>query len=170
MAVVNRVPRGLLGLLDAKTQGQTPGDTVGVLSPVIDLTPNYLADIPFSTAQASDIGFVTGTNFGVVEVPAGELWYAYVIGSEGIFSGVSTNNGDIVTVLVTPSGVVPVPLMSSGFAQAPNSLASESVTRVAQFPQPIIVGPGTQFATRIIQLPAAEMTCITNVIYRSVQV
>jgi len=168
MAVVNRVPRGLLGLLDAKTQGQTPADTNGVLSPVIDLTPNYLADIPLQVAQANNVGNAVGTLYGTVTVPNGELWYVYVVATEGIATAAGAMN--VIPVLVAAaSGVLSVPLqkMEAGLGAY---AAAESQTSVATFPDALLVGPGTRFATRVTNPGGGNISMTTSVVYRSVQV
>jgi len=167
MGAVNRVPRGFLGLLDAKTQGKTPADTTGFVSPVIDLTPNYLADIPIQVEQASQVGNTVGTLYGTVTVPNGELWYVYFVTSEGIATAAGALN--VIPVLVTSSGTLSVPLekMEAGLG---SYAATESMVSVATFPDGFLLGPGTRFATRITNPGGANISMITSVVYRSVQV
>lgn len=170
MAVVNRVPRGLLGLLDAKTQGQTPSDTTGVLSPVIDLTPNYLADIPFDVGQASDISNTVGLNLGVVTVPAGELWYVYAISSEQISAGAGTS-GAIATVLNVPTAALSMVLATSFAPSVVPYGAGNSNAAFVNFPNPILLGPGAQIASRVIvPVGGGSPNNLTSVLYRSVSV
>jgi len=173
MGQINRVPRGLLGLLDAKTGGRTPPETTGVLSPVIDLTPNYLADIPFEIAQASSpaAALTPGTNYGIVTVPAGELWYVYQVSAQIIANGAG-DALDCFPVLVAPSGVVPVPLVNgttSGFGSA-SANALENVPCGVTFAYPLLVGPGSRIATQTRTGGASTRTPVTSVIYRPVQV
>ena len=172
MAVVNRVPRGLLGLLDAKTQGQTPADTTGVLSPVIDLTANYLADLVLETGQASsNATLVAGQNYGVVTVPDAELWYIYHVTSQ-IIADSSGDSLDCSPVLVTPSGVVPVFLcnsLSRGFSTSSGAVGDTLPSGVT-YGNPLLVGPGTRFATQVFLQTAGTRTAVTSVIYRSVSV
>lgn len=77
MSTINRVPKGLLGTLDSKTLGRTPGELLPDVRGVYDLTPNYLADIPMGgvidiNAAVNPVGIAN-----TIEVPAGELWAVY---------------------------------------------------------------------------------------------
>lgn len=77
MAVINRVPKGLLSLLDAKTLGRTPANVEPEVSVGIDATPMYFADIPLEV----EFDIATGiTALGVpvsVTIPAGQTWLVY---------------------------------------------------------------------------------------------
>ena len=172
MGTINRVPRGLLGLLDAKTGGRTPPDTTGVLSPVIDLTPNYLSDIPFEVAQTAAVVSAAQTVVALVTVPAGELWYCYVIASEFIATAsAQILNG--VVVLRPPSGTLSVAL-TDRFITPSGMLttgAGDSVTSSWTSATPFLAGPGTVFASKLIVEPgASNINCVTSVMHRPVTV
>lgn len=78
MAIINRVPKGFLGLLDAKTLGETPSETTGMLQPTVDLRKFYEFDLPLRDATATETGSFIG-EFARVTVPDGEAWLVHVI-------------------------------------------------------------------------------------------
>lgn len=77
MSVINRVPRALLPLLDAKTLGRTPVDIEEKVSTGIDLTEAYLSDIPMTMEFVSTPTITQFNEGNPLEVPAGELWAVY---------------------------------------------------------------------------------------------
>lgn len=168
MAVVNRVPRGLLGLLDAKTQGQTPKDTLPDLQPSIDLTDNYVADLPLQAEQGTAITSSVATTQAVVEVPAGQLWYVFCVTTQSVSTG-ANRDGIAVPVLRSPvSGGLQIPLETVYFT--PQTLAlgeSHVVSRV--FGKPWLVGPGTEFGSVILHTNG-QLSLTTSVVFRSVSV
>ena len=90
MAVINRVPRGLLPLLDAKTQGRTPTDTADFVQPTLELGENYAADIPFEVEQGGVFAQPALGSFVVpISVPEGEQWLVYVHSSRLVYGSTS---------------------------------------------------------------------------------
>ncbi len=75
---INRVPEGLLSLLDMKARGQNPRTLSGVLQAGVDLTQLYLWG---RRARASGSAVVLPTTFGAIDitgpsviVPQTQLW------------------------------------------------------------------------------------------------
>jgi len=170
MGTINRVPAGLLGLLDAKTQGQTPQDSSGVLSPTIDLTPNYLANIPYTAGLANEVSTTIGLK-AILEVPAGELWYVYAVSSEVVASAASQVLTGVPCIIVPGAGGATnyVPLTTCGLVLQNPGAALDSRVHAVSFSVPLLVNPGTQFATRIVSAFGSR-TSLTTVLYKAVQV
>lgn len=105
MAVINRVPRGLLPLLDAKTGGQTPKEFSGQLTPVLDLYENYSADIQFELeTQNNNAVLVLGSLNLPVTVPEGEQWLVYSASASARYSTGAQSVG--CTLLFSPGPAI----------------------------------------------------------------
>lgn len=177
MSIVNRVPKGWLGLLDAKTQGQTPKDPIQQLAPVMDLTPNYLADIPLETtaalesASAADIG----TNIAIVTVPPGELWYVYGVSGEAVAPS-STLKLVFGVVLVAASGLgnhwIAEPQINNVSVTGVDLpyLQFESYVVAEWFTTPFLASAGSAFAIRQTRLWSTTSVATTSVAHRTVKV
>jgi hypothetical protein len=76
---INRVPLGLLGLLDLKQQGESPAALAPLVNGVIDLTHLYASQTRAAVSQASTVTGVgvTAGAFSNLVVPQGELWLVY---------------------------------------------------------------------------------------------
>jgi len=171
MPAINRVPQGLLGLLDAKTQGETPKDSSGVLSPTIDLTPNYLANIPLQIALAvagasSTIGYKTASQ---VTVPAGELWYVFAASAQRISTAANgANNISLCLVTANTSGVCHIASFDGG-TTSPLANLDSSIAGIT-FETPLLLNPGNALGCFANKGSAAATTFQTAVIYRPVTV
>jgi hypothetical protein len=172
MSVINRVPKGFLGLLDAKTQGNTPAEPIGLLSPVLDLTDNYLADLQLQTAVASgtfgsgDIG----TNINEVEVPAGQLWYVYGVSGEVVAGATTLSNYGFGLVVDTNTGFGAHWLTEFQTAPILALLQFESWQVAWNNPKPLLLGSGSILAMRQTRLWSNASACTTSVLFRSVVV
>lgn len=75
---IQRLPRGLLSLLDMKGTGELPHELAGMLMPVIQVRDLYLADlfqsVRFGTVVVNATGFFGATS---AIVPFNELWLLY---------------------------------------------------------------------------------------------
>ena len=143
MAVINRVPRGFLGLLDAKTLGRSPDDVLPDVRGVVDLTSFYLDDIPMRVEEAEDLSGNTSPGaYCPITVPNTEAWYVYVIGAVCIALGDSTSTSlglDVVFPSGTNSVQMVVPFSTFQL------LTSERGTVGRTFETPFFVPPGTTF-------------------------
>jgi hypothetical protein len=147
--------------------GQTPNEITGVLSPVIDLSKNYLADVPLQDAQANQITSTITTTIADFTVPTGELWYTFAITTQSI-STAGGRDGIAVPVFRSPGGGVQIPLAT--VYQTPQTLAlGESHTVAKIFPEPLLLGPGTVVGSTILHTNGT-LSVITTALYRSVQV
>lgn len=172
MAAINRVPKGFLGILDAKTGGRTPAEPLGALAPTMDLTPNYLADIPLEVVQASTGAAVLALQFvAPVTVPAGELWYVYAVSVEIV--GTAANWAVGVPALSGPTdgGVTNVSLAVPPIVEtAPAGVVHQLITGV-KFDSPLLLSSGSVlglWATQ--QLGTGGSNGRTKVIFRKVTV
>lgn len=165
MAVINRIPPGLLGFLGLKSGGQNPRDIGNVIAPVFDLLRWYLigeavevssAPVAFqlvanegstthqitATTPPNIAGLVTA---GQLEVPNNELWYVdrwsvnWVLNAQ---AGASIN----VAMITTPPG-------QSSSARMPATLGGWSTSDAAiaraghvAMTAPIWLKPGTTMA------------------------
>lgn len=79
MALINRVPQGLLGLLDLKAQGENPAQLGPVVQGTLELRDLFALAQRGAVSQASTVtGLgVTAATFLNLIVPQGELWIVY---------------------------------------------------------------------------------------------
>jgi hypothetical protein len=72
--IINRVPVGLLSLLDMKTQGSNASELSGVLSTVLEAQDFYLSPLrEYLTANSAAVG-ATGVLPTTLTVPNGTIW------------------------------------------------------------------------------------------------
>lgn len=169
MSIINRVPKGWLGLLDAKTQGRTPKEPLGDLSPVIDLTQNYLADIPMEVAQGQSAGPFLGSTFdATITVPAGELWYVYA-GSAESFTAVF-DQYTYPALAVAAAGGSTIVLLAGPDASPWNATGS-TLMAAANWSPPVLYGAGNVFgAFGLRQNAVGAVVARTKILYRKVLV
>lgn len=111
MGVINRVPLGLLDLLQSKTDGRNPGDMSDQVVPTIDIEPYYLASrasFEFFVVSTTAVGAIAN-----IDVNDSEVWFLYAIDTEWI----AVNIGDIVQLSVE----------LSRFADAPSPLSAVTI-------------------------------------------
>lgn len=74
MAVITNPPRGLTSLTGLRDMGDVPRELSPVVAPVIDVTEFLLV-----TRETVTGSLAQGTlnSFGLIAVPAGELWYVH---------------------------------------------------------------------------------------------
>lgn len=74
--LINRVPRGLLGLLDSKAAGQNPALLLDEVQGGVELTDLYALNTRGTVSQASSLtaAGVTAGIFTSLIVPDGEIW------------------------------------------------------------------------------------------------
>jgi hypothetical protein len=74
---INRVPKGLLGLLDLKTQGDNPPQLVAGVQPSIELRDFYAQSTRDTLSAAVAVGALGQFSPAALVVPQGELWLVY---------------------------------------------------------------------------------------------
>jgi len=171
VSIINRVPRGWLGTLDAKTQGRTPREPLTNLTPTFDMTPNYLPDIPLQVGQGQSAGAVVFVSFdATITVPATELWYVYGVMSE--LTNTATNYAIGIPAVRTAfdgggTAVVGMTTMQSDFA--PNTAEFDLNSWFSE--SPFLAGSGTTFGIWVQRsVGTGASVGRTRVLYRSVTV
>jgi len=76
VALINRVPVGLLSLLGIRAGGQNPAVLEDQVRPVIDLTALYLASFIERNVDSNNVT-VVGAFASNLIVPQGEAWYVH---------------------------------------------------------------------------------------------
>jgi len=103
----NRRARGLLGLLDAKTGGQTPQELIEALHTTVDAWPLYYAEmrthISGTTPGPLGVGYSGFTVGDSMTVPNDEIWRVFHYAVQ-----VNTVLGAGQNVLVVPSALLAV--------------------------------------------------------------
>lgn len=77
MPFINRVPKGLLGLLDLKTQGDNPAQMVPQVQPTLDLRDFYAQGTRDTLSSAIAVGALGLFTPPALVVPQGEEWLLY---------------------------------------------------------------------------------------------
>jgi len=126
-------PRGLLSLLGAQNFGVNVKDLADVVSPVVDIAEQYLADrleITFGGNNAAG-GFVSG-----LTIPTGEVWKVY-----------SLNIGMTTGVGVTIAAYAPAIKLSGVTYQVanPRAMAASSTDWNQSTLLPMFLPAGTEF-------------------------
>lgn len=149
MGIVNTYPRGLLGLLNAKTGGRTPQDVTETVQTVLDIFPFYAAQMR-ETVSANSLAIAgTGAIFPTTgfAVPNDEIWL--VLGYSAAMNGVlavaeflgftlirrSLNNaGNSADLILTPqlttgltTGLLPQASAQSPFLMIPGDQLGASI-------------------------------------------
>lgn len=153
---INRVPAGLLALLDMKARGQNPRELAPQLLGTVELLDLYL-----SQNRRTDSGAVSSaispTNVTTFTVPQDQLWYAYGI---GISSSVAVSaHGVVATVLRnTLGGSVVVHRLGAPHA----FLAGDAVS--AGWPGPFLFQPGDKIGISHFRT-SAVLSCSLSIDY-----
>jgi hypothetical protein len=77
MGSINRVPKGLLSILDSQTMGDNPGDMSPIVQASMDVTRNYLAAKGWESVSAFATVVAGSASYTVIApltVPDGEFW------------------------------------------------------------------------------------------------
>lgn len=168
MSVINRVPQGLLALLDSKTGGRTPGQIDPAVQASIDVTQMYAADVRMESAftAASLTSADIGTLSCLVTVPANELWMVYGVSSQ-IVVAITGDDYDCQCAMQFP-GVTTAHFLTGENTISNFSLQTfEQVVRAVTFSDPWIVGPGTVFGTVPTKLYDGAAVTTTSVAHRA---
>jgi hypothetical protein len=150
---IQRIPRGLLSLLDMKSAaGQTPAELAGFIQGTVDLEAYYLSD-QLTSLEATVAAAAVGST-ATITVTDGEVWR--IIGLS-----MSADAGIAATVVnaalgVQPAGapqpVIVLPSMIGTFAANGDRLQSGLM-----FP-PFVLGPGGRITAGCQNVPAAGYT------------
>lgn len=175
MAVINRVGRGVLSLLDAKTGGDLPFDLERRVSPGLDMTDFYLADLVLEGESTTQTGVGTapqiGTSQALVEVPAGELWAVKAASVQLIVATVGGANYQTAVTISAPgslTGFVPI----SELTPVPNTgiVSQEQTLQTVTWESPLLCGSGCQFGGLVPRFWPAVATLSTSVLFYRMKV
>lgn len=141
---IQRLPRGLLSLLDTKSLGRNPPSFDEELRVTLDAYQHYLP--PPAAITTTTAGIVAAANAGIVTVPAQEMWVVRVVGgrmTSTVGGGVQSG-----TLMVQPSGTgVSVAIFPQLRTAA--LVVGESARQGGLLPHLYLAGPGTLFLNRI---------------------
>lgn len=147
MSAVNRIqrlPRGLLSLLDTKSLGKNPPSYEDELQLTLDTLGIYLPPPEYLVSNTNGLGIVAPADVGDIVVPNGELWVVRNVGS----SVTATVGGGIL-------GMVNMAIISGATTatylheqSTPTVAVGNSYRRGFTLPQLLYAPPGTTFRLR----------------------
>lgn len=168
MSQINRVPKGFLSLLEAKTQGRTPATVVPQLSPTIDLSQFYLNDVQLQLRGTSDTTVDSIGDYGSVQVPDGEAWLVYSISCIcTLLSSAWTVNAS--AAIEIPSGLGRMYFSNPGFIPTLNIVGQE-LSRSKYFDTPLFLSSGATMFLRNHAAIGFSQRVDTSVIYKKLDV
>jgi len=171
MATINRVPQGLLSLLDAKTGGNTPPDTANNLQPVLEQLQFYLASIPMQAGQATgNTGGLDSITVASVEIPSGELWAVYGVSVQSLTVAGSGVVGITPTVFTADLDGLPNVICHLQTQATTNTGLGQSISNGVSYAQPVFYGAGTIFRAFCGITSPTETFITTNVLHRRLAV
>ena len=165
MAVINRVARGILSLLDAKTGGNLPNDLGQVIQGGIDFTPFLLADIGLSgeqTTQSASVANIGGTR-AQVDVPPGETWAVVAVSCTVVapIAGGTFRICPAVRAAGSLTGFVNMTTVEGAY----NMVVGESTINAVTLSQPWFLNSGGALACRIANAFGAAANVTTDVAF-----
>ena len=163
MGAINRVPSGLLSLLDGQNLGDNPSEIAGTIIPQIDLFHFFMASKGLESVTASQ-NFVAG-GFGayaVITVPPGELW---VMESFVVSLTVATaGQANFAPVLFPRTGSTDAITLWTGGSLSTSVIGP--TFKQATLPNELFLNPGVQLACLLYDTAAiaaggtASTTCL----------
>jgi len=171
MGTMNRVPRGLLSLIDSRTQGKNPDVFGDVVQPTFDMFNMLAMSKGFETVSATTLAVpVISTGLGRVTVPAGEVWIVRLADASATAQD-ATFSARIALNYQDSSSSVTVALFETTLANLLLVGASTSAVRV--FHLPFLASAGSSFSTQITVISGVTvngMDCQTSVNFVRLQV
>ena len=172
MAVINRVPQGLLSILDAKTLGETPATLGNEVQPGLEMLELYLSNVPIDarTAQQTVTSASTGSTVALVEVPAGELWAIIgVTASLVLVSSTIASGMTFAAVFRNTQTALDVTIDHVEDATPAIVLAGASCGKIWE--KPLLAPPGTIFGNQMLDISGAggNLSALTSVAFRRLQ-
>lgn len=159
---VNRVPQGLIPLLQLKTGGVTPPAVSDLLAGTIDLTDFYATNRYEMQAVFNNTANAVG-NVATLTVPESEFWLVY--SASGIL--IQQNNNDAGAVVVQVklgSNVNPVMLGQSPNVTFPALANNSNVSAVSNgLPRPLLLRSGDLVEAEITELTLGGATITVGV-------
>ena len=168
MGDVNRIPRGFLDLIGAQTQGKNPPVFSDGLSPIIDMTPLYLAE----TLGAHKLNFshTVSAQQAAVVIPTGEVWLLLSVGTQAFATTVGQFEQwtFLINDVIRESGAAPN-LPSFHVTEVATNLAvNQTLATGFTIPSMIVVQGGMEIIAKLVQRDAtgARTTALEYLFYR----
>jgi hypothetical protein len=144
MGIINRYAKGLLHVLDAQSQGDTPGMIGDVIAPTMEISEYLLASKGSEIVTSGTVVFTgLGQQLSLI-VPVGETWFVRGAFLEFIAREVIVTTWRFALYHVTPSLQYPMTDSGAGVSFGvigQNSWAHEWFTR------PLVMRSGDQIGT-----------------------
>jgi len=151
VALINRVPAGLLSLLGIRAGGVNPASLSETVQSVIDLTDLYLAGYAERIIAVANIAAV-GSFVPVPSVPENEFW---IVREYGIVSPTLTAGQ---ALLVTPTYVHSIAGVLRHFPVGnPSNLGAAGDVVTASSRAPFVASPGAALGCQVNRLTAGPV-------------
>lgn len=157
---MNRVPTGLLGLLDAKTSGFVPDTITREIRPVLELGDSFIAAAGRTVKTSNDVSLAiaAGSFVAPLTVPAGKVWFLHSIAVEVRATGACTLQGNVVfTTDPSQLGLGQWATWNSAVVGAVGSAGSINPMFSERYPRPYVMTAGNTFSfyAATVATPAA---------------
>ena len=174
MALINRVPQGLLGLLDTKTLGKNPDDLSNTIVPTVDLKDLFLVNSGLQqdivTAAAVTSASLL-TPVALVSVPAGELWFVLNVTAEVIVGLSPGADYRVVPILNGPGGFAGAQILQGNGEPTNTTIATGESVSISYNGSPYLVAPpGSEFGSMPVRSFNGASAVTTYVLHYTVQV
>lgn len=164
---IQRVPRGLLGLLDMKTSGQTPPQLGDLVQPQIDLLQMYLLQFPLQNETDSTLNITTPVTYSAIQVPDNVMWFVYGASAEQLSTTVGPTELAVTLELLRQGTNHSRIGIADRFSST--SILDQAVS-VLNTTTPILLSAGDGFRGSIMTTPGADTTGVVRVAYREVPI
>ena len=132
----------------------------------------WLAEVAWDATRQVDLVVTTTGTHGVIEVPAGELWYVHMITSQITNQDVAGN--EVVWAPQIRASLLVVPAGRSNIGNQFSSLLPGDTEIVsADLPFPLFFRAGDQFSTgifRTVPVGSNNLDVTTSVIYKKLEI
>ena len=154
MGIINRYASGLLGLIDAQTQGIAPGTLSEVVAPVVDVRENFLLNLGYTWGHLTVTTGTPGIILTTAQVPAGRVHLLKHISLATYAADAVANSHDMEIAIFPPNGNTASLVTSSGLVATAAPGYGSSVARTYENPFALPAGYALQVVlNRIVGVP-----------------
>lgn len=162
MPSINRVPAGLLSLVDGKSLGSNPRDLSEIIQGGIDVRDLLLSNAR-RLIDVGSVDVVAGVGeFSIITIPAGELWIVHRV--ETFITGNAADNPRCVPALRLSSSSATIRLQDSlqtvGISQGGANRAYG-----ATFNPPIVLNGGDKFSSQCLDWAVLTGSTIQTLVW-----
>jgi hypothetical protein len=142
VGAINRVPSGLLSLLDGQNLGDNPSELAQVIQPTLDLFHFFTASRGLSLELVTESFLAAAVGFkAILQVPMGELWIVEAFSGQ-IQAAAPGNSYWSPALAVASNPAAPViPLWTGAGVSVPSQMP---YIKQATLPNELFLPPGTQ--------------------------